>query len=79
MGCQLFLDKNRLGLDDLLIRRSRFGLLLAQGGFALLEQVRELCQPRLGWDDQRWAQEQQRYLTIYQQFYSLPNAARKSV
>ena len=66
-------------LDDLLIRRSRFGLLLAQGGFALLEQVRELCQPRLGWDDQRWAQEQQRYLTIYQQFYSLPNAARKSV
>lgn len=66
-------------LDDLLIRRSRFGLLLAQGGLALLEQVRELCQPRLGWDDQRWAQEQQRYLIIYQQFYSLPNAARKSV
>ncbi|WP_256663507.1 glycerol-3-phosphate dehydrogenase/oxidase [Pseudomonas sp. C27(2019)] len=62
-------------LDDLLLRRTRFGLLLARGGLALLEQVRELCQPRLGWDDQRWAHEQQRYLTIYQQFYSLPSAA----
>lgn len=66
-------------LDDLLLRRSRFGLLLAQGGVALLQQVRELCQPRLGWDDQRWAHEQQRYLTIYQQFYSLPNAAAVSL
>ena len=66
-------------LDDLLIRRTRFGLLLAQGGLALLEQMRELCQPRLGWDDQRWAQEQQRYLSIYQQFYSLPSTARKCV
>ncbi len=66
-------------LDDLLIRRTRFGLLLTQGGLALLEQVRELCQPRLGWDDQRWAQEQQRYLAIYQQFYSLPSTARKRV
>ena len=62
-------------LDDLLLRRTRLGLLLAQGGVAVLEQVRELCQPRLGWNDQRWAEEQQRYLRIYQQFYSLPSAA----
>ena len=66
-------------LDDLLLRRTRFGLLLTRGGLALLEQVRELCQPRLGWDDQRWAHEQQRYLTIYQQFYSLPSAAAVSL
>lgn len=63
-------------LDDLLLRRTRFGLLLAQGGVALLEQVCELCQPRLGWDEQRWTQEQQRYLSIYQQFYSLPALQR---
>ena len=25
---------------------------------------------------QRWAEEQQRYLNIYQQFYSLPSAAK---
>ena len=62
-------------LDDLLLRRTRLGLLVAQGAVALLEQVRVLCQPRLGWDAQRWAEEQQRYLQIYQQFYSLPNAA----
>ncbi|MDY0248945.1 MAG: glycerol-3-phosphate dehydrogenase/oxidase [Pseudomonas sp.] len=66
-------------LDDLLLRRTRLGLLLAQGGVAVLEQVRELCQPRLAWDDQRWVEEQQRYLSIYQQFYSLPGAAMVSV
>lgn len=66
-------------LDDLLIRRSRFGLLLAQAGSAWLGEVRVLCQPRLGWDDQRWAQEQQRYLAIYRQFYSLPSATQLNV
>lgn len=66
-------------LDDLLLRRTRFGLLLPQAGVALLGQVRELCQPRLAWDDQRWLQEQQRYLNIYQQFYSLPSAPEVSL
>ncbi len=66
-------------LDDLLLRRTRLGLLVAHGGLALLEQVRELCQSRLAWDDQRWAEEQQRYLAIYQQFYSLPSAAMVSL
>ncbi len=66
-------------LDDLLLRRTRLGLLVAHGGLALLEQVRELCQPRLGWDEQRWTHEQQRYLSIYQQFYSLPSVATVSV
>jgi len=66
-------------LDDLLLRRTRFALLLAQGGVALIEQVRELCQSRLGWDDQRWAQEVQRYLIIYQRLYSLPRAGQVSL
>mgnify|MGYP002735259844 CR=1 FL=1 len=66
-------------LDDLLLRRTRFALLLAQGGVALIEQLLELCQPRLGWDDQRWAQEVQRYLIIYQRFYSLPRAGQVSL
>ncbi len=66
-------------LDDLLLRRTRVGLLVAQGGLALLDDVGLLCQSRLGWDDQRWAQEQQRYLAIYQQFYSVPNALAVAV
>ena len=66
-------------LDDLLLRRTRVGLLVAHGALALLDDVRLLCQSRLGWDDQRWNQEQQRYLAIYQQFYSVPDARAVAV
>lgn len=60
-----------LHLDDLLLRRTRLGLLLEEGGRAELTQIRALCQPRLGWSDQRWADEEQRYLDIYDKAYSL--------
>lgn len=66
-------------LDDLLLRRTRLGLLVERGAITLLKQVRLLCQPRLGWDEQRWTEEEQRYLRIYQEFYSLPNAALPSL
>lgn len=66
-------------LDDLLLRRTHLGLLVEQGAAALLDQVKVLCQPRLGWDEQHWLQEQQRYLVIYQQFYSVPNALAATV
>ena len=61
-----------LHLDDLLLRRTRLGLLLARGGAAELPRIRELCQARLGWDDSRWAHEQQNYLNLWQRCYSLP-------
>ena len=47
-----------LHLDDLLLRRTRLGLLLAEGGRAELPHIRALCQPRLGWSDARWQQEE---------------------
>lgn len=61
-----------LHLDDLLLRRTRLGLLLAHGGAAELPRIRELCQARLGWDDPCWAREQQNYLDLWQRCYSLP-------
>ncbi|MBF7731405.1 glycerol-3-phosphate dehydrogenase/oxidase [Pseudomonas sp. N040] len=61
-----------LHLDDLLLRRTRIGLLLANGAGAELAQVRALCQPRLGWSDARWEQEEQDYLQLWQRCYSLP-------
>ena len=61
-----------LHLDDLLLRRTRIGLLLADGAAAELPQIRSLCQPRLGWSDARWDDEQQRYLALWQRCYSLP-------
>lgn len=64
-----------LHLDDLLLRRTRIGLLLPNGAAAELPQIRALCQPRLGWDDARWDSEQQQYLDLWKRCYSLPGKA----
>jgi len=61
-----------LHLDDLLLRRTRIGLLLPNGAEAELPQIRTLCQSRLGWDDARWDAEQQQYLELWKSCYSLP-------
>jgi glycerol-3-phosphate dehydrogenase len=37
-----------------------------------LPRIRALCQPRLGWSDARWDEEQQRYLALWHSCYSLP-------
>ena len=59
-------------LDDLLLRRTRLGLVLPHAAKALLPQIRSHCQPLLGWSDQQWEDEESRYLAIYQNAYSLP-------
>ncbi|MBB2496455.1 glycerol-3-phosphate dehydrogenase/oxidase [Aquipseudomonas ullengensis] len=61
-----------LQLDDLLLRRTRIGLLLPEGAAAELPRIRALCQPRLGWSDARWGEQQQRYLALWANCYSLP-------
>jgi glycerol-3-phosphate dehydrogenase len=62
-------------LDDLLLRRVRLGHLLPKGGADLLPRIRAICQPELGWDDARWAQEEAAYLALWRRAYSLPAAA----
>ncbi|EMP56759.1 FAD dependent oxidoreductase [Marinobacter santoriniensis NKSG1] len=57
-------------LDDLLLRRTRFGLILPDGGERLLPQLREQCQPVLGWSDQQWIDEVNRYRHLYREAYS---------
>ena len=59
-------------LDDLLLRRTRLGLILPEGGKALLPAIKRRCQAALGWDDRHWAEEETRYLGIYRSAYSLP-------
>lgn len=48
-------------LDDLLLRRTRLGMLLPRGGAAILGRVKEVCREELGWNDERWASELLRY------------------
>jgi len=60
-------------LDDLLLRRVRLGHLLPGGGKALLPEIRAICQPEVGWDDERWESEQDSYLALWRQAYGLPD------
>ncbi|TNC83363.1 MAG: FAD-dependent oxidoreductase [Thalassolituus sp.] len=60
-------------LDDLLLRRNRLGLLLKNGGLDLLPELKERLQPMLGWSDEHWAAEVERYRRLWTQYYSLPS------
>jgi glycerol-3-phosphate dehydrogenase len=62
-------------LDDLLLRRVRLGLQLPGGGTAVLERVRAIAQPELGWDDARWAAEEDAYRRLWTAAYAPRPAA----
>jgi len=57
-------------LDDLLMRRVRLGLQLPEGGAAALDRVRTIAQPELGWDDARWAVEEEAYRRLWVTAYA---------
>jgi glycerol-3-phosphate dehydrogenase len=62
-------------LDDLLLRRTRLGLVLPEGGIGHIERIREICEPKLGWGDERWNDEIARYQSLWRERYSLPSRA----
>jgi len=66
-------------LDDLLLRRTRLGLVLPRGGQALLAQMRTLIQATLGWSDVQWDQECLRYQALIDRCYSLPASMKKGM
>lgn len=59
-------------LEDLLLRRTRIGLLAPEGGIPHLARIRALCGPDLGWDDDRWAAEAAAYEALWRSDYSPP-------
>lgn len=63
-----------LHLDDLLLRRTRLGLLLPRGGEDYFAAIRQRCQSRLGWSDEYWQHELQRYQALWQRHHGLPDA-----
>ena len=69
-------DEGVVHLDDLLLRRVRLGLLLPGGGVPVLERVRAIVQPELGWDDARWEAEAAAYAELWKRAYSV--ASRRS-
>ena len=60
-------------LDDLLLRRSRAGLVLPGFAESLLPSAVAACQSALGWDDARCVAEAERYRALMRVQHSLPN------
>ncbi len=63
-------------LSDLLLRRTRAGLLMPGGGEEHLDRIQVLCAPFLDWDEGRWRKERSDYLRIRQQAYSVPSSSK---
>jgi glycerol-3-phosphate dehydrogenase len=61
-------------LDDLLLRRTRLGMLVPHGGLDRIEDIRGLVQPELGWDDVLWEQEAERYAGLWSCCYGPPGS-----
>jgi glycerol-3-phosphate dehydrogenase len=57
-------------LEDLMLRRVRLGLQLPGGGTSLLDRIRAIAQPELGWNDARWAAEEAAYRRLWSEAYA---------
>ncbi|MCC2657234.1 MAG: glycerol-3-phosphate dehydrogenase/oxidase [Panacagrimonas sp.] len=57
-------------LEDLLLRRTRIGLVSKDGAHAHLPAIRSAVQGALGWDDARWNAEEVAYLSTWQRQHS---------
>jgi glycerol-3-phosphate dehydrogenase len=66
-------------LDDLLLRRTRLGILLPRGGLDHLACIRLLCAPKLNWDEAQWQAEITRYRALIAAHYTLPQATLKAL
>jgi len=65
-------------LEDLLLRRTRVGILLKDGGLHQLDRIKSVCQQELGWDENQWEKEWVAYRDLWRQCYSVPNPVLKS-
>ena len=52
-------------LDDIMLRRTRLGLVLPRGARDVLPQLAPVCKQELKWSDERWREEEQRYLQLW--------------
>ena len=57
-------------LDDLLARRLRLNINLPEGGMGQLAKIKKIVLPELGWSDEYWKNEVERYQAIWKGYYS---------
>jgi len=61
-------------LEDLLMRRTRIGLLVRDGGEQYFDRIGSICRDELGWTQSRWSDEARAYVSLRQYSYGLPYA-----
>ncbi len=59
-------------LDDLMLRRTRLGLIIKDGGKDVLEPILNIFMQERGWDKNRCKEEKERYIAIWNDHYSIP-------
>lgn len=59
-------------LADLLMRRTRIGLVMKEGGQEILPRLEKICREELDWDAVRWAEERQAYLNDWKRHHAPP-------
>lgn len=67
-------NESVIHLDDLLLRRTRLGLLLPNGGESIFAAVERICRSELGWNQQTWQTELAAYRQLWRSHYYLPEA-----
>lgn len=60
-------------LPDLLLRRTRLGLVSPEGGLATFEIIKPLMQQELNWSEKTWRKEIQDYTKLWKDCYSIPS------
>jgi glycerol-3-phosphate dehydrogenase len=65
-------SENVVHLDDLMLRRTRLGLLLRHGGLEVLSRVRAIAHDELKWSDGRWDEEVDAYRDLIARCYAIP-------
>lgn len=61
-------------LDDLILRRTRLGLLRPEGADDLLPEIQRRLEPVIGWSPPRWQREIERYRQLWRAAHYLPDA-----
>lgn len=61
-----------VNLDDLLLRRTRIGLFVRNGGEHLKERIKQICQQELSWTESQWKEKWETYLDTWNSYYYLP-------
>lgn len=66
----ILLNEQVVHLEDIMLRRTRLGLTMDNGGCHFLHAIREFVQLHLGWNDKRWESEVAAYEKCWHANYS---------